>query len=125
MSSCDDAIYKVDTLTVNGVAIEIEDSSATVSGLAGFENEAVVAAGNGKDGIKRKKVPCIIKAKSLLKRLSQVTDLSTTCQATIVLKDGHTQQRIQFSSAAFGKMGDVGNGSADIEFIATSKPVFL
>lgn len=122
---CKNSLFHVDTLVVDGVPINITDSSAMVSGLAGFENEPVTAAGNGEDAIKRKKVPRIIKAKLMLTDPSQTKYFSGLCNSTITLRDTHSSKRIMFNKCSFGKMGDVGGGEVDIEFIGISQPVYL
>ena len=123
--NCEHSLFHVDELIVDGIKIAIEESSATVSGLAGFENEVVVTAGNDMDALKRKKVPRVIKAKLVLKDLKQIEALSMTCSAQVSLRDMHSGQRILFTTASFMKIGDVGAGSMDLEMAGLSAPIFM
>lgn len=125
MSQCDNALFHVDSLTIDGVAIAIADASAEVEGLAGYENEAKPSAGNAPTAIQRKKVPCTINAQLQLTKLAQIDTIKNTCNAQIVLRDQHSGQRILFSKASFASMGKVGAGPVDIKFIATSQPQYL
>ena len=124
MAICDNSLFHVDVLAIDGVPIAIEESSATITGLAGYENEVSVSA-TGPDAVKRKKVGRMIKAKLQLKNLKDIKLLSETCSAQITLRDTHSGQRVMFAQAAFAKLGDVGQGSVDIEFIGVSPPQYL
>jgi hypothetical protein len=123
--NCDNSTFHVDEFIVDGIKIKIEESSATVSGLAGFENEVIVTAGNDTDALKRKKVARIIKAKLVLTDLAQVKDMAMTCSAQVSLRDTHSGKRILFTAASFLKIGDVGGGSVDLEMAGLSQPIFM
>jgi hypothetical protein len=123
--NCENSLFHVDELIVDGIKIAIEESSATVSGLAGYENEVVVTAGNDMDALKRKKVARVIKAKLVLKDLKQIKDIAMTCSAQVSLRDTHSGQRILFTTASFMKIGDVGGGAVDLEMAGLSQPIFM
>jgi hypothetical protein len=125
LGNCENSTFHVDELIVDGIKIAIEESSATVSGLAGYENEVIVTAGNDMDALKRKKVARIIKAKLVLKDLKQIKDIAMTCSAQVSLRDVHSGQRILFTTASFLKIGDVGAGSVDLEMAGLSQPIFM
>jgi hypothetical protein len=125
LGNCENSTFHVDELIVDGIKIAIEESSATVSGLAGYENEVIVTAGNDMDALKRKKVARIIKAKLVLKDLKQIKDIAMTCSAQVSLRDTHSGQRILFTAASFMKIGDVGAGSVDLEMAGLSQPIFM
>jgi hypothetical protein len=123
--NCENSVFHVDDFIVDGIKIKIEESSATVSGLAGYENEVIVTAGNDTDAIKRKKVARIIKAKLVLGDLKQIKDIAMTCSAQVSLRDTHSGQRILFTTASFMKIGDVGGGAVDLEMVGLSQPIFM
>ncbi len=123
--TCTSSIYHIDSLTIDGVAIAIEDSSAEIEGLAGIENEAKPSAGAGATKTVRKKIPTIIKAKLQLVNPADVEYFSAVCESQITVKDAHLGKRIMFSKCSFGKLGTVGKESVDVEFIANSRPVYL
>jgi hypothetical protein len=120
-----DKIYQVDELVVDGIKLKIDDASATVSGLAGYENEPIVTAGSDNDAYKRKKVARIIKVKLTLQDLKQVEDLAGMNNSQISLRDTQSGQRVLFTNASFMKMGDVGQGSVDLELQGLSAPIYM
>ena len=123
--NCDNSVFHIDELVVDGIPIKIEESSATVSGLAGFENEIVVTAGDDDDAVSRKKVARIIKAKAVINDPAVIEGWSMYCNASLTLRDTHSGKRIHFSKASFMKLGDVGGKSVDFEMAGISKPIYL
>lgn len=117
MAGCDSEIYRVDTLTVDGDVIPIEDGSATLEGAAGFETEAVLAA-SGDDATTRKRVARVIKAKILFTVGVTPDKYSGVCNAQLVMTNLHTGQRVRAGKCRFKSMGEIGNGAVDIEFNA-------
>lgn len=123
--ACENALWHVDALTIDGVALAIGDSSAVIEGLAGFENEAKPAAGAGETKTMRKKIATIIKAKLQMMDPAQTESLSQACSAQIVLRDAKLEKRVMFTKCSFAKMGEVGKDEVDIEWIANTPAVYL
>jgi len=113
--TCDSELFRVDSLTVDGEVLGIEDGSATIEGAAGFETEAALAS-VGDDATTRKRVPRIVKAKIFFKLGSSVEKFTKMCNVQIVMSNLHTGQRIRAGKCRFGKMGPIGAGPVDIEF---------
>ncbi|CAN2529499.1 MULTISPECIES: hypothetical protein [pseudomallei group] len=107
----------MDSFTVDGEEWAIEDGSATIEGAAGFEREAALAA-NGPDYTTRKRVPRVIKAKLLFTGSRDPASISAICEAQIVMTNLHTGRRCRAGKCTFKSMGEIGNGPADVEFIA-------
>ncbi|WP_211452622.1 hypothetical protein [Collimonas antrihumi] len=115
MAGCNSELFRVDTLTIDGESIAIEDSSATIEGAMGFETE-VVPASVGDDGTSRKRVPRVIKAKLLFMGGVTPDKFAQICEAQIVLTNLHTGKRVRAGKCRIKSMGEIGNGSVDIDF---------
>jgi len=115
--ACDSEIYRVDTFTVDGQVIGIEDGSATIEGAAGFETEAVLAA-TGDDATTRKRVPRLIACKILFLNSITPEQFSGMCNVQIVMTNLHTGQRVRAGKCRFKSMGKIGEGAVDLEFNA-------
>jgi hypothetical protein len=113
--TCDNSLFKVDSLTVDGVALAIEDGSATIEGVARYTNETVVSA-SGADFTKRKRVPTMINARIQFGPKVNPDDLAKICGAQIVLRDQHAPRRAVANKCSFASMGRVGDGAVDISF---------
>ncbi|MCW5300868.1 hypothetical protein DXT88_22100 [Herbaspirillum lusitanum] len=115
MAGCDSELFRVDSLTVDGDVLPIEDGSATLQGVADFETEAVLA-GTGDDATTRKRVARVIKAKILFGVSVTPDQYTKVCNAQMVCTNLHTGQRVRAGKCRFKSMGEVGNGAVDIEF---------
>jgi hypothetical protein len=113
--TCDNSLFKVDSLLVDGVALAIEDGSATLEGAARYTSEAVVSA-SGQDYVKRKRVPTMINARIQFGPKVNPEDLAKICGATITLRDLHAPRKAVASKCAFASMGRIGDGAVDISF---------
>jgi hypothetical protein len=122
--ACDSEIYRVDTLTVDGEVIGIEDGTATIEGAARFETEAVLAPA-GDDATTRKRVPCIIKTKILFKGDVEPTKFSNMCNVQIVLANLHTGRRVRAGKCRFQALGEIGAGTVDLSFNVLSSLQWL
>lgn len=111
--TCDNALFVVDSITVDGENIPIEQSTARIEGAARYESE-VVPSGIGPDFTKRKRVATKIKAKVLFGPGFDPTLLTQACGAQIVLTDTHTGRRCRAGNCNFGSMGEIGDGSVDM-----------
>jgi hypothetical protein len=109
------ALFKIDIIMVDGKALAFEDASAMIDGVAGFENETVLAA-SGDDGTLRKRVPRLMKAKILFNDLVDPQALARTSGVQIVLRDSNSGRKCVANTCVFKSMGSVGNGAVDIEF---------
>lgn len=108
-------LFKIDTVIVDGKALAIEDGSATISGVAGFENETKVSA-SGDDFVLRKRVPRVMKAKLQFGPAVNPADFAKMSGIQIRLQDGFSGRKCLATNCVFKSLGEVGAGSADIEF---------
>jgi hypothetical protein len=109
------ALFKIDTIMVDGKAFAFEDSSAMIDGVAGFENEAVLAA-SGDDATLRKRVARLMKAKILFNNTVDPQALARTSSVQIALRDSNSGRKCIANNCVFKSMGSVGNGAVDVEF---------
>ncbi len=107
--------FVVDSLTVAGAAISIEESSTTVENILGYENEATPAASGPHGQIRKRVVP---KIKTKINFFQDITseEVKIWDDVQVVLRQIHTNKRVRCSNCSVAKLGDVGNGAADLEF---------
>lgn len=108
-------LFVIDSITVDGAAIAIEESSATVDGLLGFENEAVASA-SGEHGQMRKRVVPVVKAKLMFFSGMTTEEMQGWTNVQLVLRQTTVNKRVRLSKASISKLGEVGNGNVDVEF---------
>lgn len=120
----DNAQFKVDTITVDGIAYGIEDGSATVEGVARFTTEPIAAA-SGSDGVRRRRVPTTINMRLLLGPKVSIDDIKKISNAQIVLKDQFGPRRLICNKCVFGSIGRVGDGPVDVVFNVLDEPQWL
>lgn len=111
----DRAIFLVDTLMVDGKALGFEDASAMIEGVAGFENQSVLAA-SGDDATLRKRVARVLKAKVLFVKTVDPQALAKASGIQIALRDSNSGRKCIANNCVFKSMGSVGNGAVDVEF---------
>ncbi len=110
--TCDSELFRVDTMTADGEVIDIEDSTVTIEGAAGFETEAVLGA-TGNDATTRKRVARVIKGKLFFKLGTTPEKFSKWCNVQVVLSNLHTGQRVRAGKCRFASLGEIGGGSVD------------
>jgi hypothetical protein len=120
----DNALFKVDSITVDGVGMAIEDGSATVEGIAGFTTESVPSA-SGDDGVRRRRVPRVINARIQFKPGVSVDSIKGINNAQIVLKDTFGPRRLVCNKCCYGSMGTVGDGPVAVTFNVLAEPQWL
>ncbi len=108
--------FKIDTIVLAGTAINFEDSSGMISGAAGFENEPVLAA-TGDDSTKRKRVERVLKAKLSTRTGFDPKSLADMKDIQIAMRDSIGGRKCLANVCTFKKLGDVGNGTAEVEFL--------
>lgn len=109
----------IDTIIINGVPLAIEASTARIEGAAGFEREGQ-PSGTGKDFTKRKRVSRIIKAKIQFGPGTDPNEIAGAMGVQLAGKDIQTNRRVVADDCDFSKMGEIGDGSVDVEWIACS-----
>jgi hypothetical protein len=111
----DRAIFKIDALIVDGKALGFEDASAMIEGVAGFENQSVLAA-SGDDATLRKRVARVLKVKVLFVKTVDPQALVKSNGIQIALRDSFSGRKCIANNCVFKSMGSVGNGAVDVEF---------
>lgn len=111
----DQSLFRVDSITVNGQALAIVDSSASITGVAGFSSTPVVSA-SGPDFESHAREPRTITAQIQFGPKVNPDDLTKIQGARIVLKDTKGPRRCLATNCSFGRMGNVGGGPVDITF---------
>jgi len=109
-------LFHIDTIIVDGLAIAFEDSSASLSGAAGFKNDPKLSA-SGDDFVYRSRVPRILKAKLQWAAANDPKTYSGMSNVQLAMRDSFTGRKCLAPKATFGEMGDIGAGTVDIQFI--------
>lgn len=117
-------IYKVDSMTVNGEELRIEDGTATVTGAAGFETDAALAA-TGDDAVIRKRVERVIKANLLFTEDVTPEKFTSIRNAQVVLTNTSTGQRSRYGNCSFKSLGEIGSKTVELSLTALRQPQWL
>jgi uncharacterized protein YfiM (DUF2279 family) len=115
MADTNNLIFKIDVIMADGVALAFEDGSATVTGAAGFENEAKLSA-SGPDFSLRKRVARTMKARIQFDATVNPVDFAKMNGVQITMRDSFTGRKVIANGCAFKSMGDIGTGPVDFEF---------
>lgn len=110
-----DAIFHVDSVSVAGKPIPFQDGSATLDGVARYENKPV-PAGSGRDGTIRSRIPTTVKMKLLFNSAQNPADFIGMTNVQITLRDLEAPRRALCNSCSFATMGEIGSGPVDIVF---------
>jgi hypothetical protein len=117
-------MFKVDSFTIDGEELAIVDGTATVSGTAGYENEAVLAA-TGTDATMRKRVERNIKTNLLFTEAVTPDKYTNIQNAQIVLSNLQTGQRVRFGNCRFKSLGEIGTNTVELNLVALTAPQWL
>lgn len=111
----DNLLYHVDSMSVDGAPIAIEDGTGRIIGATGSENE-VVASGSGDDFVKRKRIARQIKAKIQFGAKTSPDSFSSPGTVQIALTDKQSGRRCLATKCSFASMGEIGDGSVDVTY---------
>ena len=106
------SLFKVTSITVNGVAIAIADNSVRVTGLKDHES-SVVPSGTGADYETHTRVPRTISGQIQFGPNVKVSDLDVS-DARIVLKDSKGPRRILAPNCTLARFGEAGGCPVDV-----------
>jgi hypothetical protein len=109
----ENSLFKVDSITINGVGLAFEDGSARINGVAGYTS-SVVASGSGPDFQSHQRVPRTIELNMQFGRAVNPDDLAKIDGARVVLKDTRAPRRCLATNCSFGSMGPVGGGTVQL-----------
>lgn len=109
----DQSLFHVDSITVDGKPLAIEDGTAMVDGVAGYAN-AIVASASGPDYTKRQRVPRTLTMKVQFGPSVNPDDLKNIRNAQVVLRDLEAPRRCMAPNCSFASMGAVGGGTVDL-----------
>ena len=112
-------LFHVDVIVIAGQPIAFEDSTASISGAAGFQNSPKVSA-SGDDYTTRSRVPRLLKAKLQWGPTTDPKTYANMSGVQIAMRDSFTNRKCLAPKATFGEMGEVGSGTVDITFILNS-----
>ena len=121
---CENEIYIIDSLSINGEPLAIEQGSASIENWLGFELEALPAA-SGPSFSKRKKVTPMIKAKLMFGATTDPEALKAVCCDQIVLTQFSTGKRVRVLRASIAKAGAIGTGVVDVDFLCHTEPQWV
>ncbi len=105
----DQSLFKVQSITVEGVAIPFSDGSARIHGIAGFAANSM-PAGSGPDFESYSREQRYIEMDLLLGPKTNPEDLVKIRNARVVLKDPNGPRRVMAPNCSFGSMGPAGGG---------------
>lgn len=117
-------LVHIDVIIVDGQAIAFEDSSGTISGAAGFENDVKMSA-SGDDFSSRKRVPRGLKAKLQFGPTTDPATFAKMSGVAIAMRDSFTGRKCLAPKCNFKSMGEIGGGTVDIEFNLLSELQWL
>lgn len=120
----DNTLFHVDVIVVDGISIAFEDSTASISGAAGFKND-VKLSGSGDDYTSRSRVGRMLKAKLQWTGKMKPETYAGMSGVQIAMRDSVTGAKVLAPKATFGEMGDLGAGTVDISFHLTAPLQYL
>ncbi|HEX7866537.1 MAG TPA: hypothetical protein VF555_16395 [Variovorax sp.] len=116
MAGTDEFLFRIDTITIAGVAVAFEDGTGTISGAARFENEAKPSGGNGTDFTSRKRVPTAFQCKLQFGPNTDPLSYASIRGAQIAARDMVSGRRALMNNCSFASMGTIGEGSVELKF---------
>lgn len=117
-------LFKVTSITVDGVSLPIVDSSVRITGVAGFAATSV-PSGQGPDYETFAREGRQIRGQIQFGPAVNPDDIKKIKNARIVCKDEHGPRRCLAPNCSFGSMGEVGGGPVDIAFNALEEYQWL
>ena len=120
----DQSLFRVDSLTINGVALAIVDSSVRVDGLVPFRKEVVPSA-SGPDFESKARVPRVVQGQIQFGPKVSPEELAKIEGARMVLTDLGGPRRILAPNVSLGSFGTVGSGPVDVTFNVLEPYVYL
>lgn len=115
MAGTDNMLLHIDTIVADGVALEIEDASATISGAMGYTNATVMAA-SGNDAQKRQRVARLLKCNLLFTGGVSVAQLEAMQNIQITARDSKSGRRALMPVCSIAEVGDIGSGPVAVTF---------
>lgn len=109
----DQSLFKVDSITVNSVAIAFVEGTAIINGAGGYTS-TVVPSGNGPDYVQHARVPRTIELDIQFGRTVNPEDLRKIDGALVVLKDTRAPRRCVARNCCFGSLGALGGTSTKL-----------
>lgn len=108
-------LFKIDVLMVDAKALAFEDATATVSGVAGFENDTKLSA-SGDDYVLRKRIERVLTAKIQFGTTVNPADFAKMSGVQITMRDSFSGRKCLANNCVFKSFGEVGAGSAELKF---------
>jgi hypothetical protein len=121
----DPQLFHIDVIVADGVTLDFEDSTGTISGAAGYENSPVLGAGDNDDSVTRKRVPRTLRMKLMWSSTTDPDALVKMRNAQISMRDAVTGRKCLANRSCFASLGDIGGGSVDVTFNLLSKLQWL
>jgi hypothetical protein len=112
-------LYHIDTIIADGQALAFEDSSASISGAAGFKNDPKLSA-SGDDFVLRQRVPRMLQAKLQWGSTMDPKTFANMSNIQIAMRDSFTGRKCLAPKAVFSDLGAIGGGTVDISFMLVS-----
>jgi hypothetical protein len=120
----DNQLFHIDTIIADGQVLAFEDSSGSIEGAAGFENEAKFSA-SGDDFVLRKRVARMLKAKLQWGPTADPKTFANMSNIQIAMRDSFTGRKCLAPKATFQSLGAIGAGTVDIAFILNAELQWL
>lgn len=118
------SLFKVDSITINGVALAFVDGTARINGAASYTSN-VVPSGTGPDKQMHQRVPRTIELELQFDRSVNPAELMKIDGARVVLKDSRGPRRCLAPNCSFGSLGPVGGGQAQLTLNALEEYQWL
>jgi hypothetical protein len=117
-------LFHIDTIVADGKAFAFEDTTATISGAAGFKNDPKLSA-SGDDFVYRSRVPRMLKFKVQVNSAFDPKAVANMSNIQISMRDSFSNTRFVANRATFESLGELGAGSTELSFILTTELVKL
>ena len=114
------SLFNIDAIVAAGVPMAFESGSASLSGAARFEREAVPSA-TGDDFSRRRRVPTMLRARLQFSNAVSADELAKLDGVQITARDLNSGRRAVMDNCTFASLGELGAGGAvDITFAVLS-----
>ena len=117
-------LFHIDTIVADGAAFAFEDTSATISGAAGFKNDPKLSA-SGADFVYRSRVPRVLKFRVQVGSTFDPKSVSSMSNVQIAMRDSFTGRKCLAPKATFENLGDIGGGSTELSFLLNDEIQWL
>lgn len=117
-------LFKVTSLTSNGQAQRIVDSSVTMDGALGWKSDVSVSA-NGADGEIYSRVPRTISGEMQFAPDVTVEKIRAMRNVRLVLEDRFSPRRVICPNCSIASLGTLGRGPVPVVWNVLEEPIWM